>query len=92
MGRHGDSPGSPVKILRTYILKELLQPMGMSLLLFTFVLMVGNLVKLADLIVNKGVSPLAVGEMFLLLIPTLLTYAVLQRHLTRGITVGALKG
>ncbi len=28
----------------------------------------------------------------IVLIPTLLTYAVLQRHLTRGITVGALKG
>jgi ABC-type glycerol-3-phosphate transport system permease component len=28
----------------------------------------------------------------IVLVPTLLTYAVLQRHLTRGITVGALKG
>jgi ABC-type glycerol-3-phosphate transport system permease component len=28
----------------------------------------------------------------IILVPTLLTYAVLQRHLTRGITVGALKG
>jgi ABC-type glycerol-3-phosphate transport system permease component len=28
----------------------------------------------------------------IVLIPTLVTYAVLQRHLTRGITVGALKG
>lgn len=28
----------------------------------------------------------------IVLIPTLITYAVLQRHLTRGITVGALKG
>lgn len=28
----------------------------------------------------------------IILVPTLLTYAILQRHLTRGITVGALKG
>ena len=28
----------------------------------------------------------------IILVPTLLTHAVLQRHLTRGITVGALKG
>jgi N-acetylglucosamine transport system permease protein len=28
----------------------------------------------------------------IILLPTLLTYAILQRHLTRGITVGALKG
>ena len=28
----------------------------------------------------------------IVLIPTLIVYAVLQRHITRGITVGALKG
>ncbi|MCM8794613.1 MAG: LptF/LptG family permease [Candidatus Omnitrophica bacterium] len=65
-----------MKILRTYILKELLQPIGMSLLLFTFILIVGNLVKLADLLINKGVSPLSILQMFGLLIPTLLSYTV----------------
>lgn len=50
--------------------------MGIALLLFTFILLVGNLVKLADLLINKGVSPLAVFQMFGLLIPTLLSYTV----------------
>ena len=65
-----------MRILRTYILKELLQPMGMSLLLFTFILLVGNLVKLANLLVNKGVPALAVLQLFALLVPTLLSYTV----------------
>lgn len=65
-----------MRILRNYLLRELLQPTGMAFVLFTFVLLVGNLVKLTDLLVNKGVSPLAIGEMFLLLIPTLLCYTV----------------
>ena len=53
-----------MRILRTYILRELLQPTLMALVLFTFVLLVGNLVKLTDLLINKGVSPLAIGQMF----------------------------
>ena len=65
-----------MRILRTHILRELLQPTGMSLMLFTFILMVGNLLKLADLLVNKGVPVGAVFQMFLLLVPTLLSYTV----------------
>ena len=71
-----------MRILRTYILRELLQPTGMALVLFTFVLLVGNLVKLTDLLVNKGVSLLAILQMFSLLVPTLLSYTVPMAILT----------
>ena len=71
-----------MKILRTYLLKELLQPTCMALILFTFVMLVGNLVKLADLLVNKGVSPAATFQMFSLLMPTLLSYTVPMAVLT----------
>ena len=71
-----------MKILRTYLLKELLQPTGMALVLFTFVMLVGNLVKLTDLLINKGVSPFAILQMFILLIPTLLGYTVPMSVLT----------
>jgi len=71
-----------VKILRTYILKELLQPTLMALVLFTFILLVGNLVKLADLLINKGVSPLNILQMFGLLVPTLLSHTVPMAALT----------
>ena len=65
-----------MRILRTYILKELLQPTAMALVLFTFILLVGNLVKLADLLINKGVSLFAIAQMFSLLIPTLMSHTV----------------
>ncbi|PIQ83056.1 MAG: LPS export ABC transporter permease LptF [Candidatus Omnitrophica bacterium CG11_big_fil_rev_8_21_14_0_20_64_10] len=71
-----------MRILRGYILKELLQPSAMALLLFTFVMLVGNLVKLADLLVNKGISPLDILQLFGLLIPSLLIYTVPMALLT----------
>ena len=71
-----------MRILRTYILKELLQPTAMALVLFTFVLLVGNLVKLTDLLINKGVSPLSILEMFALLVPSLLSYTLPMAVLT----------
>ncbi|MBI3333571.1 MAG: LptF/LptG family permease [Candidatus Omnitrophica bacterium] len=71
-----------MRILRLYLLKEMLQPTWMALVLFTFILLVGNLVKLADLLVNKGVSPLAILEMFGLLIPSLLSHTVPMAALT----------
>ena len=71
-----------MRILRTYILRELLQPTLMALVLFTFVLLVGNLVKLTELLINKGVSPLAILQMFTLLVPSLLSYTVPMSVLT----------
>ncbi len=52
------------------------------MVLFTFVMLVGNLVKLTDLLINKGVPPLAILQMFGLLVPTLLSYTVPMAVLT----------
>ena len=71
-----------MRILRTYILKELLQPTCMAMVLFTFVLLVGNLVKLTELLINKGVPLLAILRMFGLLVPSLLSYTVPMSVLT----------
>lgn len=71
-----------MKILRTYLLKELARPTAATLVLFTFVLLVGNLVKLADLLVNKGVSALAILKLFGLLIPSLFVYTIPMAVLT----------
>ena len=71
-----------MRILRTYILKEMLQPTFLSLVLFTFVMLVGNLVKLTDLLINKGVSPLSILQMFGLLVPSLLSYTLPMAVLT----------
>lgn len=71
-----------MKILRSYVLFEHLPPFLMSLAVFTFVLMMGNLVKLADLVINKGVAVGYVARFFVLLLPFLLSYTIPMALLT----------
>ena len=59
-------------ILPRYFLKELILPFVMSLALVTFIFLVGNLLDLADLLVNKGVSVFDVAKLLILMIPELL--------------------
>lgn len=65
-----------VKILRRYVLGELVRPFLISLLFFILVFIVGNLVKLADLLINKGVSLWDILKILLFLIPGLLSFTV----------------
>ncbi|MBU0759593.1 MAG: LptF/LptG family permease [Candidatus Omnitrophica bacterium] len=65
-----------MKILKSYILKEITVAFLFSLLIFTFALVAGNLIKLADLVINKGVDIIEVGKLFLYLIPFLLSYTI----------------
>ena len=65
-----------VAILRRYVLRELLKPFLISLLFFTFVFLVGNLFKMVDLLINKGVSPWDLFKILLFLIPGLLSFTV----------------
>ncbi len=71
-----------MRILRNYILKELLWPFLLSLVIFNFVLLMGNLIKLAELMVNKGVSIIFVLKLFLFLIPSLLSLTIPMAVLT----------
>ena len=71
-----------MKILRTYLLKEISVMFLFSLLVFTFALVTGNLIKLADLVINKGVDITQVGRLFLFLIPFLLRESTLNQSPT----------
>jgi len=71
-----------LRILRLYTLRQLLTPFLLSLLFFTFVFIVGNLVKLAELLINKGVSLWDIGHILLLLIPKLLSFTLPTSALT----------
>ena len=71
-----------MRILRSYILKELMGPFALSLVVLTFVLLMGNIVKLAELVINKGVNILDVGKLLLFLIPYLLSYTLPMAVLT----------
>lgn len=69
-------------ILGNYILKEVLYPTIASLVIFTFVLIMGNLIKLAELVINKGVDIIRVAQLFGLFIPYTLTYTIPMSVLT----------
>ncbi len=63
-----------MKILRNYILKEFFGAFLLSLFVLTFVMVLGNLIRLAELILTKGVPLLTAGRLFLYLIPFLFSF------------------
>ncbi|MFH1198987.1 MAG: LptF/LptG family permease [Candidatus Omnitrophota bacterium] len=65
-----------MKILRDYFLKEFVATLFLALGALTFVMMLGNLIKIADLIINKGVDIISVAKIFLFMMPYLLTYTL----------------
>lgn len=65
-----------MRILRNYFLKEFIGPLFLALGVLTFVMMLGNLVKITDLIINKGVDIISVMKVFLFMMPYLLTYTL----------------
>lgn len=65
-----------MKILRDYILTEFLSLLFLSVLVLTFVMILGNLIKITDLVINKGVDLMSVGKLFMYLIPDLFVYTL----------------
>lgn len=82
-----------MRILRDYIIKEFFHSFILSVIVFTFVLLVGNIIQLADLVINKGVEILSVLRLFLYLVPWLLSFTLPVAALTATIlTFGRLSG
>jgi lipopolysaccharide export system permease protein len=71
-----------MRILRDYILKEFFHSFILSIVVFTFVLLIGNMIKLADLVINKGVDILSVLQLFFFLIPWLISFTLPIASLT----------
>lgn len=65
-----------MKILRNYFLKEFFGPLFLALGVLTFVMILGNLIKIADLVINKGVDIYSVFKLLIFMIPYLLTYTL----------------
>lgn len=65
-----------MKILRTYLLREHLSPFLVTLGGMTAVLLIGNILKFAELVLTKGVSPLDLLRLILYLIPYLLVFTI----------------
>ncbi|MFA4854678.1 MAG: LptF/LptG family permease [Candidatus Omnitrophota bacterium] len=66
-----------MKILRNYILREFLGPLLLTLGVLSFVMvLIGNLKRIADLVINKGVDIFSVLQLFIYLMPYIVTYTL----------------
>ena len=65
-----------MKILRNYVLKEAAAPFILSLVVLTSIMLLGNLVKMVNLVINKGIDISLVLKSFLYFIPYLLAYTI----------------
>jgi lipopolysaccharide export system permease protein len=73
--------------IQTYIGRKILAPMGLGLVILIFVLLMGNLLKLTDLVINKGVPLRDIVLLFYYLLPSFLDIALGMAFLI-GILVG----
>ena len=65
-----------MRILRAYILREHFAPFFVTMGGLTAVLLVGNIIRFAELVVSKGVSLFDIVRLMLYLIPSLLGFTV----------------
>lgn len=65
-----------MKILRTYFLSEFIGTLLLWLGIMTFIMLLGNLIPIANMVITKGVDLGSVALIFLYLIPTFFTYTL----------------
>ncbi len=71
-----------MRILRNYILKEFLHSFFLSLVIFTFAFLVGNIIQIANLVINKGVSIVSVLKLLFFMTPWLLSFTFPMASIT----------
>lgn len=63
-------------ILFRYLVSEILPPFLVGLLAFTFILLIGRMLKLIELVVTRGVPLMQIVKLFSLILPTFLEMTV----------------
>src|SRR6476660_198272 len=71
MSRFGMGP-----TLRRYFLHEVAVPFLFGIGVFTFILLVARMLKLVELVVNRGVPLVEIGKLFAYILPTFLEVTV----------------
>ena len=64
------------KIINLYIFKEITSIFFIILFTLTFVLLMGNILQIMDLMVNKGISFLAIVKLIIFLLPSLFMFTI----------------
>jgi lipopolysaccharide export system permease protein len=65
-----------MRIITKYILKEILTPFGVTLTVFTLIFILGNLMQLIELIVQKGVGVFNIVRLLGYTLPFLMVYII----------------
>lgn len=65
-----------LKIINRYIFKEIAFPFIIILFVLTFVLLMGKLLQIMDLMINKGISSFAIAKLIVYLLPSFLTFTI----------------
>ncbi|OPY04876.1 MAG: Lipopolysaccharide export system permease protein LptF [Syntrophus sp. PtaB.Bin001] len=65
-----------MKIIHRYLFKEIIQPFGIVLFVLTFVLLMGKILQLMDLMINKGVNFIDIAQLILFLLPSFLVFTI----------------
>ena len=65
-----------MSIIDRYVLRQVLPPMLLALLVFTFVLLIPGLIEHAEAFIAKGVSPTVVATAMLTLVPSALALTI----------------
>ncbi len=71
-----------MRILRDYILKEFFHSFLLSIVVFTFAFLIGNVIQIANLVINKGVNIISVLQLLFFMIPWLLSFTFPMASLT----------
>jgi lipopolysaccharide export system permease protein len=78
-----------MKIIDRYLLRELIPPFFLGIIIFTFVLLMSQILRLMELIVNKGVPFFTVLKMIAFLLPSILVLTMpMSVFLTCIVTFG----
>jgi lipopolysaccharide export system permease protein len=65
-----------MRIISRYILKEILTPFGVTVLVFTLIFLIGNLMQLVEMIVQKGVGLWDIVRLLGYTLPFLFVYII----------------
>ena len=64
------------RLINRYILKEIAVPFCMILFVLTFVLLMGKILQLMDLMINKGIRFTDIAQLMLFLMPSFLMFTI----------------
>ncbi len=76
-----------MRLLSRYIFKELVSVFALALFIFTLVLLLSRMLRLTDLVLNKGVPLLVVLKLLVYLSPSFLILIIPIALLVSAITV-----